>query len=546
LKKVSLKWWGLTGFILALSEMTRPMALGLLPVMGLVSLYRMRSWKMAILQPSVLYLCFLFTAFPWALRQKIKHDFWGITDDTYESLFATSSPNFGSWDEWIKEKPENLGITTISGRIEYFKKEFFHNLSTQPDVYLGNVRKAYWEYLNLPVHIFLANSFKLYIAVGCFLLFLLIVRVTSYLENRNAHSLRKILLLFALQLLIAAFAINLTYRFQLVILIFTLVLIGLKAYRDRNAFAFLIVFLFSGFALSLVNETNDYRFLTMVYWLHEMTYAYFISLLILAVSKIIDPGDIWLDSNKDKLPSSLWLPRSVGLLFVSLLISYIFIHLTPTGLQTLNGFNLHHVLSEQIAETNSWVNSSRPGLIESNENNLAHVANSATLLKNDMDNHGKLWFALGIPGDNIFHFEANEVVDHTARLFKTRSYAHDVLLEDYFATAFEDGALDAYQEELVLLVNRMNIDTNYIQNEERRLTENIAIIPVDQNRKLKLQEAYIASDPEHIELLTNLKKYSISTTDSIEALPEYIQFNYFNIKLDHSKEQSLKSTSSFR
>ena len=112
-------------------------------------------------------------ALPWAFRQKIKHDFWGITDDTYESLFATSSPEFGSWNEWIKETPENLGIFTISDRINYFKKEFYNNLSTHPEVYFTNVKNAFIEFLQLPVRDFFASQQQMHIALAIFLLFLL-------------------------------------------------------------------------------------------------------------------------------------------------------------------------------------------------------------------------------------------------------------------------------------------------------------------------------------------------------------------------------------
>lgn len=522
-------WWALTGVLLALSEMTRPLALGLLPGMLLLSIYRTRRWKYALARVAVLYAGFILTALPWAIRQKIKHGFWGITDDTYESLFATSSPEFGSWDEWIRETPDNLGITTVADRIAYFRGEFFRNLSEHPEVYFGNVRRAFLEFLQLPVNDFLAQPRPLYLAVAGWLAFVMLLRLLYRRHSRSGPGYAIILLGSAVQVALAGLAVAMIYRHSFAVLLTALALIAWRSWKDHRSFAFLTVFFFAALSLSLVNETNDYRFLAMTYWLHEMAHAWFIALLIGLGTRWFGLSAAMDAQVRDRLPPAGLIPAGFGLAVLFLGVAYVHVLATPERLPRISAGDVHDRVGESMPAVMDWLG--RQGLADSAEASLAYFSDPAIVLKDDLVNHGEFWLAVGVPGDKIFRLDAGEAVDHTARLFTPRPYAHDVLMEDYFAVVFEPGTLNAYRDDLVLLVNRVNIDTNYIQYEERRLNENIAIIPLADDGVPDTARAYVSRNPDHLDVLRALQHYSLQTTDSTEAVPANHHINYFNVAL---------------
>jgi len=535
LEKKQWKWWALSGGVFALSELTRPLAMGLMPAIFLVAATMKGNWKQSLRLLTIFYTAFLLTIAPWLIRQKKVHGFYGVTDDTYESLYATSSPKFGSWDEWIKEEPANLGLTTTADNINYFKKAFFENLRTQPEVYIKNVQNAFYDFLTLPLDSFFATSRQVGLATGIMILFLLILYFTSYMipgsEERDlVRTIGQTVLVLGTMAAVSTACFFLIYQRSLLTLLVSLGIILVLSFKDEHKRAFFFIFLFSGISLSLVAETNDYRFLTMVYWEQEMIYAFFTAFCLNGTA-----GLLQLQKERLKDWNQVY-PRSKNILIMStsifafLAISLFSMQVFPSKDKVYQYSDFYDEFRPQMDDILLWLEKQNPELLEGIEIDSALYQDHSITMEKDSLAAGRLWFGIGKIGDKQYKMLKNEAVNHTARLFDARSYDHVVVLEDYFATVFDRKDLSPWDGEIVLLVNRVNIDTDYIQYEERKLNENLAIIPITADFKPDYEKAYVAKIPEHQQILDSLGQISIGRLDNGMS-SDQVNYNFFNLIL---------------
>jgi hypothetical protein len=134
----------LAGVFLGLSNLARPLTLPVFPLyLVCITLLFQRSWAWrGVLTRLAVFAAGLFVAIgPWLLRQWIVYGILTISSNTADALYPATAPQYGSWSGDIYREP---GCPSgIKERYDYFMNKAKANLKENPRFYLHNVRTSY-------------------------------------------------------------------------------------------------------------------------------------------------------------------------------------------------------------------------------------------------------------------------------------------------------------------------------------------------------------------------------------------------------------------
>jgi hypothetical protein len=139
----------LSGLVLALSNLTRPLTLSVAPAYAVTCLLLRRvdgaSWRSAGLFASALLLGVFITVGPWVVRQRLTHGIWALAPNSADGLFAATSPKYRFWttDIYHDNAADLAGLKTVKERYDYFNRGTMEHLAANPGFYVRNVAGTY-------------------------------------------------------------------------------------------------------------------------------------------------------------------------------------------------------------------------------------------------------------------------------------------------------------------------------------------------------------------------------------------------------------------
>ncbi len=143
----------LSGVLLALSNLTRPLTLFCVPfyVLQLAFDHWRQTRKVLLaLLPALAFCGAIFiTMSPWLIRQKATHGVWAVSTNLGEALYGATSPKYGTWTSLVRGDADRAGIPpTIAARYHFFVSASLANIRQYPGFYAKEVADSYWEFLN--------------------------------------------------------------------------------------------------------------------------------------------------------------------------------------------------------------------------------------------------------------------------------------------------------------------------------------------------------------------------------------------------------------
>ncbi len=530
------KWtWVFAGIFIGFSELSRPLAMGLIPLLVIYGLIQNKTIARRIWNPALIIAGFLLVVSPWILRQYHHHGFWGVTDKTYESLYATSEPDFGQWNEWIQEKANQSEAVTIPEKINFFKSAFLENISNKPVYYIKNISNAFYQYFNF-------KNTTTYLLLFSLFLILQILLLASWVhakrKNDEAEN-GQALVLSLVFILILFTALIFSAYFAAVLFILLALIYG--AYRKKIEPLFILLFIGLGITLSLVNESRNPRFMSMVFWMHISLTTYLIIEIITYLEKqsLLRTSEVHriipLKSNRVVSVKKYLYGINAGFLIFlilgGLLMSFKYITKEEKKISESACYTL---IYEQLPTLLNHIAKQQPHLIDTIEIQRRYNAEAFRSLKDDIKNHGRLWYGIGKKGSVLYEINANQGINHSARIFQTRDYNRQLILEDYFSTQLDSKSHLPDNDSLFLLINRVNADTSYIQHEERMMTENLAMVPITSTMDFDLNNISYPDNQKHLEQLQHLQRHSINRAISDNDTSKYYtpNINFFNLQLE--------------
>jgi len=139
-----------SGVTLAFSNLVRPLNLMSAFPLTLLIMWYLSSGEGTIikrysrgLRPLAIFLLGLIIVIsPWLVRQKLNYDFYAITDNSVEMLYAATTPKFGFWSFAVTVYTESTNPEIkydITKRYQFFKKGANENLSSNFGWYIGHL-----------------------------------------------------------------------------------------------------------------------------------------------------------------------------------------------------------------------------------------------------------------------------------------------------------------------------------------------------------------------------------------------------------------------
>ena len=169
-----LRWYFTAGFILAVSNMTRPLTLlafVLVPLTIGWLLWR-RGFKLKLLlRKSVLAGLIIVGAgailiAPWVARQGLKYGIWSISDNSIQVLVGAADPRFVTWSSKVTDL--FLGdVLDLSTKYKFYLAAYKEAREKHPDFYLQNVRhhlRLAFEAVKPPAWILIASIMCAFVA----------------------------------------------------------------------------------------------------------------------------------------------------------------------------------------------------------------------------------------------------------------------------------------------------------------------------------------------------------------------------------------------
>ena len=142
-----------SGVLLALSNLTRPLTLFCVPFYALqlvIDEWRGRKKLLWACWPAVIFCAAIaLTMSPWLIRQRVVHGVWAVSTNLGEALYGATSPKYGTWTSLARADANRDGIAPELGpRYRYFMAKSVENIRRYPAFYTSKVAQSYWEFLN--------------------------------------------------------------------------------------------------------------------------------------------------------------------------------------------------------------------------------------------------------------------------------------------------------------------------------------------------------------------------------------------------------------
>ena len=143
----------ISGVLLALSNLTRPLTLFCVPFYALQLFLNEWSQSRKLL-PSLLPalafgLAVLLAMSPWLIRQRAVQGVWAVSTNLGEALYGATSPKYGTWSALGRVDADRAGVAPDPGsRYRYFVAQSWQNIRRYPDFYAKAVARSFLDFLN--------------------------------------------------------------------------------------------------------------------------------------------------------------------------------------------------------------------------------------------------------------------------------------------------------------------------------------------------------------------------------------------------------------
>lgn len=485
-RKKSSSFWA--GALLGLSNLTRPLTVLAAPAL-LLLFFILRTPHDRPAKPrwhgaALFTLGVALTLLPWLIRQQVTHGIFTLTNKTAESFYAATDPQLGAWNLAIDKMALDDGIGSgVKERYSYFMAKAFDNLRTQPKVYISRFLESLRDYLlSTQGHWTLLRYAALLLIVFVYI---------SVLWRPELHAKRITLGMLGLVFALCTVLLSPTSVSWLVVFG---ALITPTLFRRPAIVALSVLFFFTGVGLALVHEGLNERFLLLTNWLS------FLFVLGLYDSLIRRGGLLPYESCRITL-SHLRLPIYAALLFFVVSGSWLLYRNTLAATEPPAPPPL----------TTSW-REEATALLPSELSLARPVSVSEVNTASDSVNNGALLFATALLDRRAYALPPHAQVSLNARIFEARPYPRTV----YYATL--EGGETAYgiipariptgfYDQPVVIIGRLNTNSDFAYTESRRILETLLIIPIDSaNGKLQRERAILATNPAHLSFLKFLSK----------------------------------------
>ncbi len=143
----------LSGILLALSNLTRPLTLFCVPFYALqllVDEWRQSRKLLRAFLPAIVFCCgIVLTMSPWLIRQKAVHGVWAVSTNLGEALYGATSPKYGTWTSLVRADANRAGVAPdVASRYRFFVAQSLENIRRYPAFYAREVAQSYWQFLN--------------------------------------------------------------------------------------------------------------------------------------------------------------------------------------------------------------------------------------------------------------------------------------------------------------------------------------------------------------------------------------------------------------
>jgi len=265
-----------SGIIFGYSNLVRPLTLGsVLPIALFLTWYfydkqiNLKQNFGTISKPVaafILGITIIIT--PWLLRQYLTYDILTITDNTAESLYAATSPEYGTWSSVVTANSEKANPQireNITKRYQYFSEKAKRNLAENFSWYIKNALfQVYRQLLSL--------SPPKWVLVLCVVLFAIYGRSDNEKENR-----KKILISLGALFTIAAMSTMVYSHFTLMLLLMGSLI---ATSRGIPICVLAILFIVSVCSLGAMGINTDPRFNYSLLWISSALTTWFVWILL--------------------------------------------------------------------------------------------------------------------------------------------------------------------------------------------------------------------------------------------------------------------------
>ncbi|MFO7558532.1 MAG: hypothetical protein R6X10_06845 [Desulfobacterales bacterium] len=385
-----------SGLLLALSNLARPLNLPAGISMVLVSLLWIKKTRLSRLKRGMIILTGVYffgisaALAPWIARQYTVHGILSVSDNSSEMLYAATSPKYGSWVSEVGELPPK-GLS-IKERSEFYSNEIKKNLRDNPTYYLSNVAKTFQTIIQ-----------QLRSSEVIFLFLLAVFLSISFLNKQKiSHYRSKVLGTFAVALIVCYFPNPLMIGIWLLGCIMAL-------WKQEDSLILVFFLLFSILSISLTGWASE-RLYYSLGWLMDGITAWSIWMMLNLI--FCGNRELRLTRKEFSTTRSSWGKTGRAVLVIAagcfLLFSAGLIKSVSSGYASGSDYN-RKPLSR--TEADKWIS-----YVYSGENLTEYLPIKASL---------KVYTGEITPG-LLLHVKANEKSEHWSPLFASRPYSYTV------------------------------------------------------------------------------------------------------------------------